>query len=250
MRGLRALAHLLAYPSEALVAGLREIEAECAREFSPETCAELRPLFEELRRIDVLSLQERYVALFDSTRSLSLHLFEHVHGDARERGSAMVTLQELYAGRGLEPRAGELPDYLPALCEFASLLDPPARQRILHDAAGIFTALRTRLRKRQSAYASVFAALIELAEREPLSAELAANLAQLERSLDAESISRSAEESRDRRRFDEIDRIWEEAAVEFGPGSPSTDDTTSCGAQRPAPLHSILEAPDAGPRSS
>ena len=34
--------------------------------------------------------------LFDRTRSLSLHLFEHVHGESRDRGQAMIDLKAQY----------------------------------------------------------------------------------------------------------------------------------------------------------
>ncbi len=248
MRCLRALAHLLAYPSQALLDGLSDIEAECRGELGSRSNAAISELIDELRSRDLLSLQERYVSLFDSTRSLSLHLFEHVHGDARERGNAMVTLQQMYAERGLEARAGELPDYLPALCEFASLLEPDARQRVLQDAAGIFTALRARLEKRRSAYAAPFAALLELAARAAWKPELRANLAEIESKVQSESVAPISERGFERAQLDEIDRVWEESAVEFGPGAPQTPDRPGCGA-RGEPLHSIAPPPGDPARS-
>ena len=65
-------------------------------------------------------MQERYVLLFDRTRSLSLHLFEHVYGESRDRGQAMVDLKQLYEQHGLFMSSSELPDYLPLFLEFLS----------------------------------------------------------------------------------------------------------------------------------
>ena len=69
---------------------------------------------------DLYDLQERYVLLFDRTRSLSLHLFEHVHGESRDRGQAMVDLKALYERHGLHMSSSELPDHLPLFLEFLS----------------------------------------------------------------------------------------------------------------------------------
>ena len=83
-------------------------------------------LLTELANGDLYDLQERYVLLFDRTRSLSLHLFEHVHGESRDRGQAMVDLQEQYARANLEVSAAELPDFLPLFLEYLSTL--PAKE--------------------------------------------------------------------------------------------------------------------------
>ena len=84
--------------------------------------AAIGALLAELAGRDIYELQERYFALFDRSRTLSLHLFEHVHGESRDRGQAMADLIALYRGHGLEPTASELPDFLPLFLEFLSLL--------------------------------------------------------------------------------------------------------------------------------
>jgi nitrate reductase molybdenum cofactor assembly chaperone NarJ/NarW len=158
MKTYRALAALLSYPGQALLDALPEIRNVLVSE-------NLTPMLDpgELLDADLVTLQERYVALFDRSRALSLHLFEHVHGESRDRGQAMVDLGQVYAQHGLEPAHGELPDYLPAFLEFLSLLDPDEARHMLADTAEILRALGERLASRGSPYAALFAALLALA---------------------------------------------------------------------------------------
>ena len=122
----------------------------------------LDTLFAHLRRGELLDLQAHYVDLFDRVRSLSLHLFEHVHGESRDRGQAMVDLKSRYAARGLNLVANELPDYLPAFLEYLSLLPRAEARETLADCAHILTAVGSRLAKRRSPYSAVFQALLAL----------------------------------------------------------------------------------------
>ena len=163
-RNLRALAALLSYPDEELVAALPEI-----RESSPQQAL---ALLDELSREDLCTLQERYVALFDRSRALSLHLFEHVHGESRERGQAMVELAAMYEQHGLSVAEHELPDYLPAFLEFASLADDC--RELLREVSHILRALGDRLAERGSPYCTVFAALLAAAREQGLTKKLAA----------------------------------------------------------------------------
>ena len=94
-----------------------------------------------LARVDLLDAEESYVALFDRGRATSLHLFEHVHGDSRARGQAMVELQALYAKAGLEPSGNELPDYLPMMLEYLSLREEAEVKDMLGDCAHIVRAI-------------------------------------------------------------------------------------------------------------
>ena len=112
---------------------------------------------------NLLDLQERYVAQFDAGRSTSLHLFEHVHGDSRDRGPAMVDLAQTYDQAGLYLAPGELPDYLPVVLEFVSTQPPREARAFLSEMTHIFNAIFSALQQRQSAYASVIGALLELA---------------------------------------------------------------------------------------
>ena len=132
-RTYRALAALISYPTPALQAATGEIAAVLAEEglVAPSQRAAIDHLLAELAQRDIYDLQERYFALFDRSRTLSLHLFEHVHGESRDRGQAMADLIELYRGHGLEPTAGELPDFLPLFLEFVSLLPASEAQALL-----------------------------------------------------------------------------------------------------------------------
>jgi len=127
----------------------------------------LTTLIAELGRVELISLQERYVASFDRSRELSLHLFEHVHGESRDRGQAMVDLGKLYASHGFILAGNELPDFLPALLEYLSYRPLPEAQALLADTVHILQALGERLARRASAYSGVLAALVRLAGENP-----------------------------------------------------------------------------------
>ncbi len=162
---LRVAARLLSYPDQALRSHLPELGAALHEEGA--LCAarltELDALLATLARNDGLDSEAVYVELFDRGRSTSLHLFEHVHGDSRERGPAMIDLAQTYEKAGLYLAPGELPDYLPAVLEFASTQPPAAARAFLGEIAHILNALFSALLQRQSGYASVLGALLELA---------------------------------------------------------------------------------------
>ncbi|MEO7151358.1 MAG: nitrate reductase molybdenum cofactor assembly chaperone [Burkholderiaceae bacterium] len=162
---LRVLAALLGYPDERLRGHLPEMRAllRGERVLTPSRLAELDALMDRLQRADALDAQADYVELFDRGRSTSLHLFEHVHGDSRDRGPAMIDLGQTYATAGLNLAEGELPDYLPAVLEFVSTQPPREARAFLGEMAHIFNAIFGALQGRDTAYASVLGALIELA---------------------------------------------------------------------------------------
>ena len=164
-RTLRVLSALLSYPDASLrphYAEMRELlHAEQA--LAAARLAELGALIELLERARALEAEAAYVDLFDRGRSTSLHLFEHVHGDSRERGPALVDLGQTYAQAGLMLAEGELPDYLPAVLEFASTLEPVKSRAFLGEMAHILNAIFAALAERDSAYASVLGALLDLA---------------------------------------------------------------------------------------
>lgn len=162
---LRVLARLIGYPDARLrgtLDGLRDALRDEAA-LSAARLAELHALIDALRRQDPIDTESAYVELFDRGHSTSLHLFEHVHGDSRDRGPAMIDLAQTYDRAGLHLAPGELPDYLPAVLEFASTLGPQDARAFLGETTHILNALFTALIKRDSRYASVIAALIELA---------------------------------------------------------------------------------------
>jgi nitrate reductase delta subunit len=201
-RTYKALALLLSYPEETYrdlypaVSGVLEEEGLLGDRKG------LVRLANELASEDILDLQSRYVQLFDRSRSLSLHLYEHVHGESRDRGQAMVELNKLYASRGVLLSAHELPDHLPVFLEFLSLLDSRDAAALLGEAAHVITAVWDRLRKRRSPYAAVFAAMVELADTNADPAALQALLGEPEDDPDDLAA---------------LDRAWAEQPVSFGP---------------------------------
>ena len=169
MRLYRALGALLQYPTAELAGAAGEIAAivEAEGRLSRRGRASIDRLAARLGLGDLLTAQETYVGLFDRSRSLSLHLFEHIHGESRDRGQAMVNLASHYERRGYSIDANELPDYLPLFLEFLSLAEPEEAAGLLADVVHILAAIRIRLERRQSDYAGVFQALEELAGRKP-----------------------------------------------------------------------------------
>jgi len=162
---LRVLARLLAYPDAELRAHLPEMRdaLQAERALGAGRLAELGQLMDTLANADPLQGEAAYVELFDRGRATSLHLFEHVHGDSRDRGPAMIDLAQTYEKAGLHLAPGELPDYLPAVLEFVSTQPPREASEFLAEMAHIFNAMFNALQERQSAYASVLGALLELA---------------------------------------------------------------------------------------
>jgi len=173
---LRVMAALLSYPDAATrghLCEMREIlHDECV--LSGARQAELDALIEWLAGVDPLETEANYVELFDRGRGTSLHLFEHVHGDSRDRGPAMVDLAQTYEKAGLYLAPGELPDYLPAVLEFVSTQPPREARAFLGEMAHIFSAIFGALQQRASPYASVLGALLELAGEEAQPVTLAA----------------------------------------------------------------------------
>jgi nitrate reductase delta subunit len=162
---LRALAWLLRYPDAELRAALPAlIDALRAEGALPAgRLDELDRLATQLAAQPPLRAEADYVDLFDRSRQTALHLFEHVHGDSRDRGPAMIDLAQTYARAGLHLSEGELPDYLPVVLEFASTQPPAAARAFLAETAHIVRAIFSALLKRNSGYASVLAAVLDLA---------------------------------------------------------------------------------------
>ena len=162
---LRVLARLLSYPGTALRAHLPELRQALAGEgvLTDARLAELDALMESLARRPALDVEADYVELFDRGRSTSLHLFEHVHGDSRERGPAMIDLAQTYEKAGLYLAQGEMPDYLPVALEFTSTQPPREARAFLAEMAHILNAIFAALQQRRSPYASILGALLELA---------------------------------------------------------------------------------------
>jgi len=172
---LRVLARLLSYPDAELRSDLSAMRdaLHAERAITSGRLAEVDVLMGILAGGDPIDTEAAYVQLFDRGRATSLHLFEHVHGDSRDRGPAMIDLAQTYDQAGLYLAPGELPDYLPAVLEFVSTQPPREARAFLGEMTHIFNALFSALRERQSAYASVIGALLELAGEKAQSVKVA-----------------------------------------------------------------------------
>lgn len=161
---LRVLARLLSYPDAALREHLPDMRAAMHSDniVPASRLAELDALIATLENGNALDNEAEYVAMFDRGRATSLHLFEHVHGDSRDRGPAMIDLAQTYEKAGLFLGPGELPDYLPVVLEFVSTQPPKEARAFLGEMAHIFNAIFNGLQQRHSAYASVIGALLEI----------------------------------------------------------------------------------------
>jgi len=198
---LRTLAALLGYPSEMLQAHAEELRAALREEnaLRPPRLKAIERLLDRIETSDLLDLQADYGELFDRSRSLSLHLFEHVHGDNRERGQAMIDLGTQYMEAGFLLDSEELPDFIPIFVEFASCMATPDAREWLAQPAHVFAALAERLAKRQTLYAAIFQCLVELSGGR----------------LDEDALQElQRNEPDDDPRH--LDKQWEEAPVTFG----------------------------------
>jgi nitrate reductase delta subunit len=226
IKALKALSALLIYPTAELQKACGEIGEAIENEpaISKSVRDQLHRLLIELAGDDIYDLQERYTLLFDRTRSLSLHLFEHVHGESRDRGQAMIDLKAQYEKAGLAQDSTELPDFLPLFLEYVSTLPATEARDTMAQPAHIFAALAERLRKRGSSYEVAFRALVALAATTPKEAEVSALLALPDP---------------DANDFAALDAAWEDEQVTFGPGASDgcKDDLIARvrGGLRPAP---------------
>ncbi|WP_417485723.1 nitrate reductase molybdenum cofactor assembly chaperone [Maricaulis sp.] len=219
----KVYAALLSYPTEDIRASAPAfadvLEAEAL--IAPKEGAGVTKLIEELASQDLYELQARYVDLFDRSRALSLHLFEHVHGESRDRGQAMVDLKALYESHGLEITASELPDFLPLFLEYLSQRPLDEARSLLGETAHVLDALAERLGKRHSIYQAV---LLDLAR-------IAVRPAELDKSV-------VETPSEDPQTLEAIDQAWEEEQVQFGPdpsaGCPVAEDMLTKMAVPPA----------------
>ncbi len=215
MISLKAFSALLSYPDAELIAAIPEVRQALRDDglFGPRRLASLDPLLNRLAGSDLIDAQEAYVLLFDRSRTLSLNLFEHIHGESRDRGGAMVDLLETYRAGGFDLVGPELPDHLPVLLEFLSTRPVEEARATLGDAGAILVALAERLIRRESDYAALLVALVDFARAEATSEEAQALLAEpLDNPEDLEA----------------LDAAYAEAQVVFGPdpnaGCPATRD--------------------------
>ena len=218
----KALSLLLSYPTAEIQAAASDVAAAIDNEglLRNPLSRGVQDFAQELAVGDLFDLQERYILLFDRTRSLSLHLFEHVHGEGRDRGQALVDLKALYEQNGLDIEASELPDFLPLFLEFLSLLPETEARDLLGQPAHILSALADRLRQRDSSYAVLLEALLSLANTD---------------NAQAGDLIAVGDDNPDD--LEALDRQWQEEAVTFGPPSEGT------GCPRMADIVNTLKSP-------
>ncbi|MCK0767470.1 MULTISPECIES: nitrate reductase molybdenum cofactor assembly chaperone [Chromohalobacter] len=222
MRSLIVLARLLDYPTEELQRAATEMQNVIADEahLSHPQRAALHGWIGRIATSDLLDLQADYVALFDKGRSTSLLLFEHVHGESRDRGQAMVDLLEQYRQAGFELSARELPDYLPVFLEYLSTRDEADIAQQLSDIAHILALLAARLRERESDHALVPTALLAMVGADTAIDE------------HAEAVSKEARDDTPAA----LDAVWEEEAVRFNAASDEDCALQSATGRRQAEL--------------
>lgn len=197
MRTIKLLGFLLTYPDHDHIKVAEEASSILESEswVSPQGRVRLQEALQAFQTRSILDIQEEYVALFDRTPSLSLHLFEHIHGDSRDRGQAMVDLMKVYEDAGLFIDHDEMPDYLPLFAEYVSGLTSEEASENLGSIVNILSSIAERLKNRESFYAAVFDALIETASRQP----------------DKEAVAKYMETASGAApSFQEIDSAWEE----------------------------------------
>ena len=216
---LRSLAHLLRYPDADMRGHLVDIHTALNAEIALGSVrrTELDALMDRLLA-EGMDAEASYVDLFDRGRGTALHLFEHVHGDSRDRGPAMVDLVKTYEQAGLLLDPAELPDHLTVLLEFASTQPTQEARAFIGEFAHILQSIAAALVRRQSDYAAVLSAVLDLAGQ-PVMADT--------------SVSLPADEP--------LDASWEEPAAfggcnSEGQAAPGT----------PQPIHITRRQPPAG----
>lgn len=214
MKTLKVLGILLTYPSAEQIAAFPEFKEILIKEnwLPDNSIKQLEQLMNWMAAEDLLDLQEEFVALFDRTPSLCLHLFEHVHGDSRDRGQALVDLSEVYKDVGLLINTKEMPDFLPLFLEYLSIINPEEAAENLGEIANLLGVLSERLNNRQSLYSNVLDALIAAAKQKP-------DTAAVKQALKDAGGKAST--------FDELDQAWEEQNA-FENSLTADGDNNSC----------------------
>jgi len=208
---LKVISRLLDYPSQELADHSAElVEAVNESSLSSDHKAELANFITTLAATDLYDAQERYDLLFERGRSLSLLLFEHVHGESRDRGQAMVDLMAEYAEHGFDVHSEQMPDYIPLYLEFLSEQNQSYVSEWLGDISHILTVLSERLLDRECDYRILFDALIELSGK----------------TVEREKIAEAVKKEQPDDTMEAIDKAWEDKEIRF-------DDPIQSGSESP-----------------
>ena len=217
---LKLIGVLLDYPREELWQhGQELLQASEDPALSPARRKQLRRFVQELLDSDPLDAQDRWLSTFDRGRAMSLLVFEHIHGESRDRGQAMVDLIDAYRRNGFELDARELPDYLPLLLEYLSHRPQAEARDWLQHIGHIAGMLAARAAERGLPQALLLEILVEAGQGK-------VNLALLRQ--------RASEEGRDDSP-EVMDQLWEEEAVRFGTDAPAKD----CDPPHRSPAHRV-----------
>lgn len=217
---LKLIGVLLDYPRDALWEHGEELLAAAQDDaLPPARRMALVQYVRDLLATEPLEAQERWLALFDRGRSMSLLLFEHIHGESRDRGQAMVDLIEAYRRNGYELSARELPDYLPLLLEYLGQRPPEEARDWLQHVSHIIGLLAARAGERGSSHAVLLETLVEYASG----------------AVDIDALRRRARQEPRDDTPEVMDQLWEEEAVRFGAEAPTQGcDPSATRAPRPA----------------
>lgn len=196
MKTYKVLSLLLSYPRQDWVDHVEEFKPVLVEEklLSKAKVKGLNDLIDHIQSTDLIKLQEQYVATFDRGPAHSLHLFEHIHGESRDRGQAMVDLMEMYSANGFGMGTSELPDYLPVFLEFLSSGSVQEASAVLGETKKVLTLIKERLSKKKIDYKHVFAALTEMADGK----------------VNRKEIKQMVAQEKDEVTFEDIDNQWVE----------------------------------------
>ena len=197
MKTFKLLGLLLTYPRESLQEAVGSFAEVFASEdlLTKSQIKSLQPLLEDYANGDLITLQEQYVNTFDRGRNHCLYLFEHIHGESRDRGAAMVDMKEMYASKGLDISSNELPDYLPVFLEYLSFCELDEAIEMLSEAIDVIATIGAHLKKGKSTFSSIFIAL--------------ENLPKIK--VDKKKVALAVKNApKDPETFDELDKEWEE----------------------------------------
>ncbi len=205
MQIFKVISALMDYPQEGVASHQAELQNIIQNDvsLSNKSKTAISEFLAQQCAMDLLDWQSDYDALFERGRNLSLLLFEHVHGESRDRGQAMVDLIAQYKEAGLALDKNELPDYIPLFLEFLSTQDQAGAKAWLMDVSHILAVLATRLEERDSGYASLFNALLEYSQSD----------------VDMEEIRQSVAKEEADYTNEAIDKVWEDEAISFGGNS-------------------------------
>jgi nitrate reductase delta subunit len=155
----KLLSLFLQYPDAELIDARQDLAREVAQLPSSPAAKALQRFCDWWTREDPLALEQHYVETFDLDRRCGLYLTFYSDGDKRQRGAVLLRLGRLYRAAGLPLADGELPDFLPAMLEFAAAAPSGHGMIVLREHRPALELLRQALNDRDTPYAHVLDAV-------------------------------------------------------------------------------------------